>query len=243
MNNKVVKFLFLFTFTLGLVKLVGAQKVESFKKTTKPYFIEFSSVGGPSLLAEKAPIDLGPAFTDYFNKMRSGWNLGAGIEFFINPYLGIGASYSKFSSKIAADSLVIEILSSKFAFDISNKVTIHTISPQIIGRLPFYSSGILTQASIGPAWLFYRDLGKTVSDSAMFKGSSPGLKVGLGANYSITDNFGLSLQASYVNAFLRKLTKVDGEASEVIELEKDNYQNISRYDISIGIFYTLRFKN
>lgn len=215
-----------------------AAELNSFKKNN----LEISAGFGPSILAEKAPTELGPAFADYFNKFRSGWNTNVEIDYLFNPYIGTGIAYDRFSSKVDADSLIVEFFSAKFAFDVSNKVVIHSVSPQIFGRYLLPNTSLSAVVNAGPAWLFYRGIGKTVADSAKFTGSSPGIKFGMKFNYMISSSFGIQLDAQFMNAFLRKLIKDNGETTEIIELEKDNYQNISRYYLSLAAIYRINLR-
>jgi hypothetical protein len=121
-------------------------------------------------------------------------------------------------------------------------MSIHTISPLIYGKLPLLKNKLSVIGGIGPAWLFYRNIGKAVGDSAMFKGSSPGLFTSLNLSYQVLPNLSIGLQGSYIRAFLKEFTQDDGTTQQVIKLEKENYQNISRIDYSFGIFYTFRRK-
>lgn len=197
---------------------------------------------GPSLLIEKAPDSLQPEIHDYFNRLRSGWHYGFETGYYFNKYIGIGAKYSRFNTKQEVDSIVIEFFSRIYYIDLSSKMNIQTVAPMVYGRLPLVNDKLSLIAGIGPAWLFYRNIGKAVGDSAMFKGSSPGLSASLKVNYEIIPTLSIGLQGSYIHAFLKEFTQDDGTTQQVIKLEKANYQNISRIDFSFGLFYTFRRK-
>lgn len=197
---------------------------------------------GPSLLAEKAPDTLFPELQDYFNNLRSGWHYGFETEYFFNKYVGVGAKYIRFSSKQEVDSIVVKFFSTTLYIDLSNDIIVHTLSPMAYGRLPLFNDKLAITAGVGPAWLLYRNIGKAVGDSAMFKGSSPGVSTSVRISYEIVPNLNLGVQTSYIHAFLKKITQDDGTTEEVILLDKKDYQNISRFDFSFGIFYTFRSK-
>lgn len=74
----------------------------------------------------------------------------------------------------------------------------------------------------------------------MIKGSSPGLSTSLRVSYELIPNLNIGLQGSYIYSILKGFTQDDGSATQEITLEEENYQNISRLDISFGIFYTFR---
>jgi len=197
---------------------------------------------GPSLLVEKAPDTLFPELQDYFNNLRSGRHYGLETEYFFNKYIGIGAKYVNFKTKQEVDSLVVKFFSTVLYIDLSNEMTIHTLTPMVYGRLPLLDDKLSITAGIGPAWLLYRNIGKAVGDTAMFKGSSPGLSTSLRVTYEVIQNINISVQTNYIHAFLKEFTQDNGTNEEVIVLEEKDYQNISRVDFSFGIYYTFRRK-
>lgn len=197
---------------------------------------------GPSLLVEKAPDTIMPEIQDYLNKLRSGWHYGFESEYFFNKYVGVGAKYVKFNTKQAVDSIVVEFFSHIFYIDLSSDMSIHTVAPMVYGKLPLINDKLIITGGIGPAWLFYRNIGKAVGDTAMFKGSSPGLSTSLRISYEVFKNLHAALQCGYIHAFLKEFTQDNGTSQQTIKLDKQNYQNISRLDYSFGLFYTFRRK-
>jgi hypothetical protein len=200
------------------------------------------AVAGPSLLLEKAPDSLIIEIQDYLNKLRSGWHYGFETQYFFNNYLGIGAKYSRFNTRQEVDSLVLEFFSKIYYIDLSSNMSIHSLAPMVYGRFPILGNKLSVTGGIGPAWLFYRNLGKAVEDTAMFKGSSPGLSTSLRVNYEIIPNLSIGLQGSYIHALLKEFTQDDGSSQQTVKLEEENYQNISHIDLSFGIYYTFRRK-
>lgn len=221
---------------------VAAQHQNSYVPKSGSGSLWIGAVTGPSLLLEKAADSLPPEIQDYFNKLRSGWHYGFETEYFINDYFGIGAKYTMFNTKQEADSIVVEFFSSKFYIDISNDMSINALSPMVFGKLPLLQNKLSLTAGIGPAWLFYRNIGKAVGDSVMLKGSSPGLSSSLRISFEVLPNLQVGLQGNYIHAFLKEFTQDDGTTQQLITLEKENYQNISRIDFSFGLFYTFRRK-
>lgn len=198
---------------------------------------------GPSLLTEVAPDSLIPEIQNYFNKLRSGWHYGFETEYYFNKYIGGGAKYQHFNTKQDVDSIVVEFFSQKFYIDLSSNMSINTVSLQLFGRVPLQNGRLAIGASAGPAWFFYRNLGKAVGDSAMFKGSSPGISSSVWIGYEVIPNLQLTAQSNYVRAILKEFTRDDGSTSEVISLKESEYQNISRFDFSFGIIYSFSQNN
>jgi len=197
---------------------------------------------GPSQLVEKAPDSIIPEIQDYFNKLRTGWHYGFETEYFFNKYVGVGAKYIHFNTKQEVDSIVVEFFSKILYIDLSSDMSINTFSPLVFGNLPLLDNKLSVTLGAGPAWLFYRNLGKAVGDSAMFKGSSPGFLSSLRVSYEVFPNLNFAFQTNYIHAFLKEFTQDNGTTEELITLKEEDYQNISRFDFSFGLFYTFRRK-
>lgn len=233
------KYLVLFLFVFSACHL-SAQQQNSYGNKSGAGSLWVGAGAGPSLLIEKAADSLLPELQSYFNQLRSGWHYGFQSEYFFNENVGIGAKYTTFKTKNDVDSLVVEFFSSTFYIDLSNEMKINSLSPMVYGRLPLLKNKLSITGGVGPAWLFYRNIGKAVGDSVMLKGSSPGLSTSLRVSYEVFPNFNIGIQGSYIYALLKGFTQDDGTTQQEITLEKANYQNISRIDLSFGIFYTFR---
>jgi len=190
---------------------------------------------GPGLLLEKAPDSLVPEIQDFFDKLRTGWTSGFESKYFFNNYIGLGAKYSRFNTKLAVDSMAIQFLTNTLYINVSNNMRIHTLAPMLYGKIPLMGDKLTLAGGFGPAWLLYRNIGQSSIDSATIKGSSPGLSTSLSFSYELFTNFHLGLQGSYIRAFLKEYTEENGSQ---VKLEEQDYQNLSRIDLSLGIFYT-----
>jgi hypothetical protein len=217
-----------------------AQEQTMIIPVTKSGGLNIGANGGPSLLIESAPDSLAPEIQNFYNQLRSGWHYGFETDYFINEYVGVGARYTRFNTQKEADSIVLQIFTQVYYIDISSSMSIHTLSPLVFGRLPLLDNKLSITGSIGPAWLFFRNIGKAVGEESMIKGSLPGLSASLGISYEVIPKLSLGFQGNYIRAFLKEFTQDNGSSEEVIELEEKDYQNISRIDFSFGIFYTLK---
>ena len=220
----------------------NAQKKDALNFSSGSGHLSVGAFAGPSLMIEKAPDSLIPELQNYLNKLRSGWHYGFESEYFFNTYLGAGVKFSSFNTQKEVDSIAIQFFSNILYVNLSSKLTIHALSPMVYGQLPLVNKKLMLTGGLGPTWLFYRNIGKSSSDSAVLKGSSPGLSAMLRISYEIIPNLGIDLQGNYIHAFLKEFTQDDGTGQQVIKLDKANYQNISRFDFSFGVFYTFRRK-
>jgi hypothetical protein len=229
----------LFLLSFAFCTVTAQQQTISYP-VVKQGGLNVGAYAGPSLLIETAPDSLAPEIQNFYNQLRSGWHYGFETDYFFNKYFGIGARYSRFNTKKEADSIVLQIFSQKYYIDISSNMSIHSLSPMVYGRYPFFHNKLSATGGIGPAWLFFRNIGKAVGEESMIKGSLPGLSTSLGISYQIIPNLSLGFQGNYIRAFLKEFTQDNGNSEEVIELEEKDYQNISRIDFSFGIFYTFK---
>ena len=228
----------LFLLTCFAFSYVKAQQHTVFYPKANPGGLNIGAHAGPSLLIETAPDSLAPEIQNFYNQLRTGWHYGFEADYFFNKYVGVGARYSRFNTKKEADSIVLQIFSQIYYIDISSNMSIHTLSSLVYGRFLFLNDKLSTTASIGPAWLFFRNIGKAVGEESMIKGSLPGLSASLGVSYEVIPSLSLGFKGNYIRAFLKEFTQDNGTSEEVVELEEKDYQNISRIDFSFGIFYT-----
>jgi hypothetical protein len=190
---------------------------------------------GPGLLLEKAPDSLVPEIQDFFDKLRTGWTSGFESQYFFNKRIGLGAKYSRFNTKLAVDSMAIQFLTNTLYINVSSNMRMHTLAPMLYGKIHLFANRVSMVGGLGPAWLLYRNIGQSSIDSATIKGSSPGLSTSLSISYQISPNFHLGLQGCYIRAFLKEYTEENGSQ---VKLEEQDYQNLSRVDLSLGLFYT-----
>jgi hypothetical protein len=233
--SRIFLFLILFLFSFGVGK---AQQPIEFNKELKSNSFWFGANVGQSLLLEKAPDSLLPEFKDYFNKLRSGWHTGAEADYFFTKYIGIGLKYTRFITKQEVDSLIFKFFTNTYYINLSNTMTINSISAFAYAKMPIIENKLFVIGGLGPSWLFYRKIGKSVTDSSSYNGSSPGLSACLRLNYQIIKNLNLEIQASYIRAYLSHYTQDNGTSKDIVKFDKGNYLNISRRDFSFGVFYT-----
>lgn len=124
----------------------------------------------------------------------------------------------------------------------SNEMKINSLSPMFYSKLPLIKNKLSLTAGVGPTWLFYRNIGITIGDSVLLKGSSPGLSSSFRISYQVIPNLSIAIQGSYIYSLLKCFRQDNGTTKQEITPDKENFQNISRIYLSFGIFYTFRRK-
>lgn len=96
--------------------------------------------------------------------------------------------------------------------------------------------GVNSSFTIGPA--FYRNEAEMLNDQILIKGTSVATNLTLGIEYFIQPQISLSLESALFSSRLKKITVNNGQESEEIQLDNENYENLGRLDLSFGfIFY------
>jgi hypothetical protein len=96
--------------------------------------------------------------------------------------------------------------------------------------------GLNSSVTIGPA--FYRDEVDILREQVLIQGTSLATNITLGLEYFILPKISLSLESSLFSSTLKKINVKTGQLSQEVKLEKENYENLSRLDLSFGfIFY------
>ena len=95
--------------------------------------------------------------------------------------------------------------------------------------------GVNSSLTIGPA--FYRDELEMLNDQVLIQGVALGTNLTLGLEYFFRSNISLGLESSLFSSQAKKVTVTTAHSNEEIKLEKENYENLSRLDLSLGIIW------
>jgi hypothetical protein len=97
-------------------------------------------------------------------------------------------------------------------------------------RLGFHSS-----YSIGP--VFYRDEVEVMRQQTLLTGVALGQNVDFGFEYFIKPHLAISLDALLFSSKLGKVTAKTIYSTEEINLNKEENNNLSRFDLSFGVVF------
>lgn len=76
---------------------------------------------------------------------------------------------------------------------------------------------------------------KVIVDKYKMTGSTLGLSLDIGYDIGLSENLALGFQVSVLTGVLTKYDWSDGTTTQTIKLEKDEYENLNRIDLSIGL--------
>lgn len=173
----------------------------------------------------------------YYNDMKSGMYAQVDLGCLITPKYGIGIKYKFFDTSSSIEGF----------FDPQDGVSLiyTTYKEQIYvnfaGASLFYQQSIGSQESFKINYTYslglttYRNEAEYLNGYYLLTGKSVGIDGSLGLEYFIAPWFSIGTDLSVFYSSIRKIKLSDGSNTTSIDLEKDNYENLSRFDLSIGI--------
>jgi hypothetical protein len=192
--------------------------------------------GGWSTRLAKIHEDVDDAQRNYLKSLKSGYNYSFDLTYYFSLQSGIGAKYAAFRSKYGIEDFHYDLSNGQtFIGELSDDITINFIGP-------FYSTRAMTKskknsfiANMGLGYVGYKDKVFILEENLTLTGSTFGLCFDLGYDIGISQSLALGIQLSVVTGNLTKYEISDGVNSQVVELDEDNYENLSRFDLSVGL--------
>lgn len=184
-------------------------------------------------------IDLEQAeLEDYIKQLKSGFHIGADFVYFFNDSYGLGCKYAFFKSSNSMDDVYIDLNDGNGLQygSISDDIYMSFFGPTFSSRLKLLNThSLITNISLG--YLSYNDDSQAIDYKFMIKGSTFGSAFDLGYEIPISENASLGLMLSYFLGTLTQYEISDGTQSEIITLEKGQYESLNRLDISVTLTF------
>ncbi|MBN4051367.1 hypothetical protein JYU16_00985 [bacterium AH-315-M05] len=199
--------------------------------------IRFSISGGLSNLVAKISDQIPSDFIPYMKELRSGYHIGGDLNYYITGTQGIGIKYSMFRTKNQLNNIYIIYPNGQTRSGIlRDDITIQFIGPSYCMRMFLGNkySHLISNISLG--YLDYRNNAKLIDDFIL-SSSALGFSGDIGIDFLIDNNISLGIAFSITLGTLSKFEIDDGVSIQTIELDKENFENISRIDLSIGLKY------
>lgn len=178
--------------------------------------------------------NLPPSLEDYTNELKSGFNYGVDVSYFLTKYVGIGVKYWEFRTKNSRDHVDVEITEGLNATGkISNNLTLDFLGPYFSARLPSRNRRNSIFTNVGFGYMGYRDKATFVTEYTL-NGETLGLCWDIGYDIGLSKHFAIGFQLSYLYGSVSRLKWSDGRQSETLNFS-DNPQSLSRLDLSVGL--------
>jgi len=221
-------------------------KVQKSSSTVSGKKVRFSLSGGAGYLigstqnAEDQMVSQGFAFDQaesYYNDMKLGISANADFYLLITPNYGAGIKYKFFYNSSSTEGF-IDPQDGVHLYYTTYREKIYV---NFVGASLFYQQFIGSQKSLelnsalSLGLTTYRDEAEYLRGYYLLTGKNVGADFSIGLEYFITSGISLGADLSAFYSSIRKVKITDGTSTSTIELEKENYENLSRIDLSAGI--------
>lgn len=215
-----------------IISDVPKEKLESYKDY--PQF-RIALSGGLSYMTGKISDKVPSDFRDYIKELKSGYHFGGEASFFFSESLGFGAKYSVFKSSHNLNNIYVEDVDGNITYGkMSDAIKISFIGPSFSVRVLNHNKMNALIFSMAIGYLDYVN-DKVLIESFKMTGNTVGFGVDIGYDIGLSENLALGLQVSLLTGTLSEYEFNDGTNKQTIKLDDGEYENVSRFDLSVGL--------
>lgn len=208
--------------------------------------LRFTMNGGPGYLlgstkaAEENMRGLGLSADQadsYYKELKTGLYAGADLQFLITPNLGTGIKYKFFSTSASFEGF----FETPDGYNLYYGIFREQIYVNFIGGTIFFQQFLGGKKSfkLNSACTFgsarYRNEASYFTTSYLLTGKHFGTDFSIGLEYFISPKVSVGTDLSLFYCSIRKMKITDGYSTTTVDLKKDNYENLSRLDLSLAI--------
>jgi len=176
----------------------------------------------------------------YYRNMKTGWSGNADLTFMLTPDLGAGLRYKFFYTGGSINGYFdaqdgVHLIYANYG----EKIYVNYYAA-LISYHQFIDSYERFRLSAGCSigMVTYRNEAEYMNSYYLITGKNIGTDFNIGLEYFFTDHIALGADLSAFYSRLSKMKMSDGTNSQSIDLDKDNYENLSRIELLLGIrFY------
>jgi hypothetical protein len=201
--------------------------------------LHIGAFGGYSYRIAKISSDVPDDFQNYARKLKSGYCVGAGLFYYISEIVGFGLDYSLFRSKNQMDNIVVTYnYGITKVGKMSDDISIHYIGPSFSIRLMSKkeTSHYLMGMGLGYQALENKSV---LIDPFTITGNALGLKIDVGFEHNFNKYFAFDFALTMRTGTLTEISIDDGIRKETYKLDKDQYDNLSRIELTFGLKLTI----
>lgn len=177
----------------------------------------------------------------YVNDLIIGYTGKFTLHYQLSEYYGLGLLYNGFYSDAKILTRMDYNDNYNWIYGEVGEITyVNFVGPSFITNYKFgrnKSFSIHSSYTIGP--VLYRDEIEMMRQQSLLTGVALGQNLDFGLEFFITPRWALSLDASLFSSKLGKITVETVNSKEKIDLEKEDNNNLSRFDISFGMIFYL----
>jgi hypothetical protein len=192
--------------------------------------------GGWSYMTAKVSSSVPADFRDYIGELKSGYHFGGDASYFTSESVGFGLRYSLFRTSNEIDNITaIDPVSGQTRTGrLKDDVTIHFIGPTVCTRMSSANKKANFGSDLSLGYLAYKN-NATVIDDFTLKSAAMGFMWKVNVDFALDKDLALELAFAYTAGTLNHYEFDYGNQTTTVKLDKDNLENISRIDLSVGI--------
>ncbi len=193
--------------------------------------------GGMAYRYAPLPDGVDGVLEDHLKKLKWGTSLEGELTFFFKESLGLGLKYSNFSAGNKLSNIFITDDSGLVVGegDLSDDNRIWFFGPAFAAR--FYNMNYTGYWYLSGAlgYMHYSNIEKFDGTRYEYTGETLGIAISGGYDWNLSKTVGMGVKLSIIGGSLYEYEVTDGTEVETIELEDDEYENLARIQLSIGI--------
>lgn len=177
-----------------------------------------------------------PDFESYYKDLSNGYNLHAEIQQSLKKRIGLSLRYDFFKSDAVKNNYLYISQFQKYYVDIEDEIVIHTLSPGLYYNYPVVDNIMNIKLFASYDHNFFDNSSKINNDTYDLFGNKSGFSCGMGYEYLINEDVGVSFQLRYRASKLNKVTNVNSTgSSSTYELYGFDKININRISVGLNI--------
>jgi hypothetical protein len=171
----------------------------------------------------------------YFRELRTGFHISSDLNYYFTEYFGIGLKYSFFKSSNEMENVRVTFEDGTEKIGkIKDDISIHFIGPSFNIRLLSGNRRNAFYSGFSAGYVRYIN-DCLIVDKYFLKGKTIGFSGDLGFDLGLSENVSLGLVISYTLGTLKEYEVDDGTYRVIYEMKAEDYDNLSRIDMSAGL--------
>lgn len=196
--------------------------------------------GGWSYMTAKVSDKVPSELHNYVEELKSGYHFGGDVDFFPFKYFGFGLKYSRFrtSNQLNNVSFVDSTTGQIYKGKLRDDITVQYFGPSFCARIPIVNNKVNFNSDFSFGYLSYKN-NAIMYNNYMLKGKTLGLLWNFGIDYKFESSFSIGLTCAYTFGRLSQYEYSDARQTQTIKPEKEDYEGLSRIDISVGLKWNM----
>ena len=177
----------------------------------------------------------------YYRDLKLGYHTNGSLTYLITPEYGAGIKYSFFSTSAGIESFVdpqdgVHLIYASY----NEQIYVNYVGAVFYAQQAFGNNNkFLLNSACSFGLATYRNEAAYLKEYYLITGRNIGTDVSIGFEYFINRKISVGADLSVLFSSIRKMEITDGINSNTIDLDKENYENLSRIGFSAGIRFYL----